>query len=192
MWIWRENFFSEKPLLWSQPPPSPQARTIAWGRGGGRQGSRGGYGRNSEGRGRGGWQGSRPLYDGQQHGSNNSLHSFSGDGQSSSSGGQGIYERDRPTCQICQKTGYTAVRCWFRYEESQNSDNRANYASQAGPSSEWILDTGANMHVTSDLSKLNAPNSYHGSNCITVGNGESLNISTLARVPLKPPPLSFT
>ena len=57
------------------------------GRGGGRQGIRGGYGRNSGGRGRGGRQGSRPPYDGQQHGSNNSLHSFGSGGQSSSSGG---------------------------------------------------------------------------------------------------------
>ena len=140
------------------------------GRGGGRQGSRGGYGRNSRGRGRGGRQGSRPPYDGQQHGSNNSLHFFGSCGQLSS-------KRDRPTCQICQKTGHTAVHYWFRYEESRNSDNRANYASQADPSSEWLLDTGANMHVTSDLSKLNAPNPYHGSNGITVGNGESLNIA---------------
>ena len=127
------------------------------GRGGGRQGSRGGYGRNIGGRGRGGRQGNRPPYDGQQHDSNNSLHSFGNGGQSSSSGGQGTYERDRPTCQICQKTGHTVVCCWFRYE-SRNSAIRANYASQAGPSSEWLLDTGANMHFTSDLSKLNAPN----------------------------------
>ncbi|MFV1224499.1 hypothetical protein QML00_28040, partial [Klebsiella pneumoniae] len=68
------------------------------GHGGGRQGSRGGYGRNSGGRRRGGRQGSRPPYDGQQHGSNNSLHSFGSGGQSSSSGGQGTYEWDRPTC----------------------------------------------------------------------------------------------
>ena len=57
------------------------------GRGGGRSGSRGGYGRNSGGRERGGRQGSRPPYDDQQHGSNNSLHSFGSGGQSSSSGG---------------------------------------------------------------------------------------------------------
>ena len=145
------------------------------GRGGGRLGSCGSYGRNSRGRGRG-RQGSRPPYDGQKHGSNNNLHFFGSGGQLSSSGGQGTYERDRPTCQICQKIGHTAVRCWFRYEESRNSDNRANYAPQADPSSEWLLDTGANMHVTSDLSKLNAPNPYHGSNGITVGNDESLNI----------------
>ena len=99
------------------------------GRGSGRQWSHGGYGRNSGGRGRGGRQGSRLPYDGQQHDNNNNLHSFG-------SGGQGTYERDRPTCQICQKIGHTAVRCLFRYEESRNSDNRANYASQAGPSSE--------------------------------------------------------
>ena len=74
------------------------------GRSGGRQGSHDGYDRNSGGRGRGGQQGSRPPYDGQQHGSNNSLHSFGSGGQSSSSGGQGTYERDRPNCQICQKT----------------------------------------------------------------------------------------
>ena len=67
----------------------------------------------------GGRQGSLPRYDGQQHGINNSLHCFGSGGQSSSSGGQGTYERDRPTCQICQKIGHIAVRCWFRYEESR-------------------------------------------------------------------------
>ncbi|XP_069143577.1 uncharacterized protein [Solanum lycopersicum] len=123
-------------------------------RGGGRQRSRSGYNRNSGGRGRGGRQGSRPPYDGQQHGSNNSLHSFGSGGQSSSSGGQGTYEWDRPTCQIYQKTGHTVVRCWFRYEESRNSDNRANYAYQVGPSSEWLLDTGANMHFKKTTPKL--------------------------------------
>ena len=82
------------------------------------------------------YRGGRDGGYGQPHGSKNSLHSFSSGGKSSSSGGQDTYERDRPTCQICQKTGHTAVHYWFRYEESRNSDNRANYATQAGPSSE--------------------------------------------------------
>ena len=43
------------------------------------------------------------------------------------------------------------------------------------------------MHVTSDLSKLNAPNPYHGSNGITVGNGESLNISHTGTGTIKTP-----
>ena len=178
MWIWRANFFSEKPLLWSRPPPSPQARTIvgAWWRPAGeprrlRKKQRRPRARRSVG------QSSAVRRSAARQ--QNSLHSFGSGGQSASSGGQGTYERDRPTCQICHKTGHTAVRCWFRYEESRNSDNRTNYASQAGPSSEWMLDTGANMHVTSDLSKLNAPNPYHGSNGITVGNGESLDIPKL-------------
>ena len=47
------------------------------------------------------------------------------------------------------------------------------------------------MHVTSDLSKLNAPNSYHGSNGITVGNGESLNISHTGMDTIKTPTAIF-
>ena len=49
----------------------------------------------------------------------------------------------------------------------------------------------ANMHVTSDLSKLNAPNPYHGSNGITVGNGESLNISHTSMGTIKTPTAIF-
>ena len=49
----------------------------------------------------------------------------------------------------------------------------------------------ANMHVTSDLSKLNAPNQYHGSNGITVGKGESLNISHTGTGTIKTPTAIF-
>ena len=47
------------------------------------------------------------------------------------------------------------------------------------------------MHVTSDLSKFNAPNPYHGSNGITVGNGESLNISHTSTGTIKTPTAIF-
>ena len=47
------------------------------------------------------------------------------------------------------------------------------------------------MHVTCDLSKLNAPNPYHGSNGITVGNGESLNISHTGTGTIKTPTAIF-
>ncbi|WP_353839303.1 hypothetical protein, partial [Acinetobacter baumannii] len=62
---------------------------------------------------------------------------------------------------------------------------------QSGPSSKWLFDTGANMHVTYDLSKFNAPNPYHGSNGITVGNGESLNISHTSTGTIKTPTAIF-
>ena len=47
------------------------------------------------------------------------------------------------------------------------------------------------MHVTSDLSKLNAPNLYHDSNGITVGKGESLNISHTGTGTIKTPTAIF-
>ena len=47
------------------------------------------------------------------------------------------------------------------------------------------------QHVTFDLSKLNAPNPYHGSNGIIVGNGESLNICHTGTGTIKTPTAIF-
>ncbi|KAJ3698209.1 hypothetical protein LUZ61_001914 [Rhynchospora tenuis] len=100
-------------------------------------------------------------------------------------------------CQICNKFGiHTAKNCWFRYNEdeswtppSSNFAPQAYVASQvtdtsqpsaytASPSSsEWILDTGATNHVTSDLNNLSSFFNYEGNDSLHLGNGLSLPIT---------------
>ncbi|KAM3308887.1 hypothetical protein P3S67_010631 [Capsicum chacoense] len=130
-----------------------------------RRGSGGGDRRNAGQQGRGG----PPSRDGFQ----------SGRGQGR--GNQRGLTRDLPTCQICAKRGHSAANYWYRYDDSQNVNHqsggsRAMHASTNAQSGDWYLDTGANTHVTSDYSHLQAPHPYHGSETITVGNGQSLPI----------------
>ena len=44
-------------------------------------------------------------------------------------------------------------------------------------SSPWIADTGANAHITPDITALTLPQQYHGTDSLVVGNGQGLKIS---------------
>uniref|UniRef100_A0A2N9GEP2 Reverse transcriptase Ty1/copia-type domain-containing protein n=1 Tax=Fagus sylvatica TaxID=28930 RepID=A0A2N9GEP2_FAGSY len=68
----------------------------------------------------------------------------------------------RPPCQICFKVGHTASACWHRFEQQYQAPMASQPASQAfvaatSPSIDqvWYPDTGANNHLTADLSHLN-------------------------------------
>ncbi|VFQ83707.1 unnamed protein product [Cuscuta campestris] len=49
------------------------------------------------------------------------------------------------------------------------------YSTDPGPN--WHLDSGASTHVTSDLSRLQNPQSYYGTNSVSTAGGQSLPIS---------------
>jgi hypothetical protein len=85
----------------------------------------------------------------------------------------------RPPCQICGKTSHTAVRCWYRMDESYNEDPPS--AAVATTTSykvdpNWYNDTGATDHITSDLDRLAVRERYHGGDQVQVGNGAGLCI----------------
>ncbi|KAJ3686759.1 hypothetical protein LUZ61_015923 [Rhynchospora tenuis] len=96
-------------------------------------------------------------------------------------------------CQICNKFGFhTAKQCWFRYDEdsswtpptassasSTNSASPQAYVASATPepSTDWILDSGASSHVTSDVNNLSAFYSYGGPDSLQIGNGMGLTIT---------------
>jgi hypothetical protein len=78
---------------------------------------------------------------------------------------------------LCHKQGHTAATCWFRFEQGYRANSsplQANMASTSSASdSSWYPDTGANVHLTNDLSNLNKhAEDYNGMDHIRVGNGQ--------------------
>ncbi|KAI0523042.1 hypothetical protein KFK09_005432 [Dendrobium nobile] len=89
----------------------------------------------------------------------------------------------RPTCQICGKTGHTALNCWHRCNlKYAPTNSRPPRALLANPSTttnqDWILDSGASAHLTPDASQLYYPTAYHGSDTVSTANGSMIPIHT--------------
>ncbi|KAL9668585.1 hypothetical protein QQ045_006121 [Rhodiola kirilowii] len=75
-------------------------------------------------------------------------------------------------CQICHKPGHSALTCRHRlnvaYESSPPPERLTAYSAQtaSGGPTPWVFDTGANTHVTNDLSNLSLANEYRGSDSV--------------------------
>uniref|UniRef100_A0A2N9EM64 Uncharacterized protein n=1 Tax=Fagus sylvatica TaxID=28930 RepID=A0A2N9EM64_FAGSY len=149
-------------LLWPtlrprQPIPAPQGRPSQYSSNRGSNGYRG-CGRNNYSRSRG-------------NGGSSSSFTHSNNGS-------------RPPCQIYFKVGHTASACWHRFEQQYQAPMASQPGSQAfvaatSPSIDqvWYPDTGANNHLTADLSHLNLnAEQYTGSDQVHIGNGEGLHI----------------
>ncbi|PKU87110.1 Retrovirus-related Pol polyprotein from transposon TNT 1-94 [Dendrobium catenatum] len=82
------------------------------------------------------------------------------------------------TCQICGKFGHTAVRCWYRHDDTYNSDPSPALFTSPNPqsSSDWFLDSGASSHLTSDPNQIQNAQPYNGSSKVVLGNGTQLPI----------------
>lgn len=82
-------------------------------------------------------------------------------------------------CQICDKEGHGAKRCWYRNDDSYNDDNppSANVAASYKINSDWYMDTGAMDHITSDLDRFAIREKYNGGDRVQVGNGAGLQIA---------------
>ncbi|PKU73790.1 Retrovirus-related Pol polyprotein from transposon TNT 1-94 [Dendrobium catenatum] len=83
------------------------------------------------------------------------------------------------TCQICYKTGHSAIKCWHRHDPAytDESPKTALFApADSSSSPDLFLDTGATSHLTSDSSQLQAIQPYNGHHQITLGNGNQIPI----------------
>jgi histone deacetylase 1/2 len=136
--------------------------------GGGQGGGRGHGGRGRGRNGRGGGRGAP-------------LQGRGGYGPQGQTGGQNQHGGGRPQCQICNKAGHTAMRCYNRYNHAYNDDDpsaplpHAGYNVNVDPT--WYLDTGATDHITADLDRLAVRETYNGNERVHVGNGAGLHIS---------------
>ena len=110
--------------------------------------------------------------------------------QSSPQGSRSDSKGPRPyfgRCQICGVQGHSAKRCpqLNSFQTSSPNQNtpftpwtpRANYTAAAtyNPTN-WIMDSGAIHHITSDLSNLSLHQPYHGGSEVMIADGSTVPI----------------
>uniref|UniRef100_A0A2N9HRC0 Retrotransposon Copia-like N-terminal domain-containing protein n=1 Tax=Fagus sylvatica TaxID=28930 RepID=A0A2N9HRC0_FAGSY len=95
----------------------------------------------------------------------------------------------RPTCQICYKSGHTALDCYQRMNYAyQGRHPPAKLAAMATSApinpnqTTWISDTGATDHFTPDLNNIPDNRAYTDSQLVSVGNGHQLPISHIVKM----------
>ncbi|KAM1339684.1 hypothetical protein ACFX2H_038177 [Malus domestica] len=144
-----------------------------------------GRGGRSRGNGRGGFASNRGAASNiNQRGSfpcNNSQRNPTVIGERCNSSGERI------TCQICGKPGHRTLDCYQRMNGAYKGriPTKRLTAMASSPitlnrqqNGTWLLDTGANTHVTPDIQNLVNPKEYNGNENISgVGNDTGLSIS---------------
>ncbi|GKU94440.1 hypothetical protein SLEP1_g7936 [Rubroshorea leprosula] len=101
---------------------------------------------------------------------------------------------NRPTtqaCQLCHNSGHFAHNCSF-YQVQQHPSH-ANFASSPNTASEdWLLDSGATHHVTTNLANLALHFEYLGPDELQIGDGTGLKITHVGDTTLPTSSTSFT
>ncbi len=93
----------------------------------------------------------------------------------------------RPTCQICYKSGLTAIDCYqhmnYVYQGRHPLAKLAAMTTTAPTTphqTTWISNTGATDHFTPDLNNIPDNQAYIDSQLVSVGNGQQLPISHIS------------
>lgn len=97
----------------------------------------------------------------------------------------------RIICQLCDKPGHGAKTCRSRGKPSWPQAHYLN-GEPGSSNNNWILDSGATHHITSDLQNLSMQSEYAGSEDVIVGNGNGISISHIGSSTVDSPSTSFT
>ena len=109
------------------------------------------------------------------------------------SSGLSSENRSRSPCQICKREGHQALDCFNRMNYSFQgrhpptelaaivAESNTTYLNQ----NQWYADSGANLHVTSDVTNLASSQPYEGDDSVGVGNGTGLPISCIGNASIK-------
>ncbi|PKU82139.1 Retrovirus-related Pol polyprotein from transposon TNT 1-94 [Dendrobium catenatum] len=85
----------------------------------------------------------------------------------------------RPSYQIYGKTGHTTLNCWhccnLNYAPPSNP-KALTVQQQFSSMNDWIVDSGVSSHLTEDISNLQQPLPYPGSDTVSLVNGLNLPI----------------
>ncbi|KAG7578201.1 Integrase catalytic core [Arabidopsis thaliana x Arabidopsis arenosa] len=85
----------------------------------------------------------------------------------------------RPVCQICGRTGHTALKCYNRFDNNYQAEVQAfstlRVSDETGK--EWHPDSAATAHVTSSTNALQSAAQYDGDDAVLVGDGTYLPIT---------------
>ncbi|KAF5187502.1 Retrovirus-related pol polyprotein from transposon re1 [Thalictrum thalictroides] len=131
-----------------------------------------------------------------------------GNGRNNSSRGRGRRRNNGRNsgytpCQICHKSGHQAIDCWYRLNHSYPGrvppSKLAMMARSTIPTSttfattdiDWYLDSGANNHITPDLTNIYYHTDYKGPDKVMVGNGQAVGILKTGSSLIKTPYISF-
>ena len=105
------------------------------------------------------------------------------------------------TCQICNKTGHYAKKCYFRFDLSYQDAPQfpakqglaaIHHGTNENWGTTWNVDTGATHHFTNDATNLSLQKSdYTGADNVQIGNGQGLQISKIGSSILSTPSSTF-
>ena len=115
------------------------------------------------------------------------------------SNGRTTFHRDTMICQVCDKLGHSAKKCYHRFDVTYR-DNAAKSSNLHGLmattstvfATDWHPDTGATHRLTNNMANLNLRSEdYTGSDQVLVGNGAGLQISQIGPSILTPSKTPF-
>lgn len=107
------------------------------------------------------------------------------------SSGHNNNNNNRPICQICGRTGHTALKCYDRFNGSYQSDDAPQALSALTAShpsgQEWIPDSGASAHMTPNPTPLTNVVAYNGPENVMVADGSFVPITHVGSTTLTTP-----
>lgn len=96
-------------------------------------------------------------------------------------------QNERPKCQICGRTGHTALKCYNRFDNNFQPPAAAAYNFVRVDDQDWVPDSGATAHITSSAANLQGVHLYEGADAVMVGDGAYLPITHVGAATIATP-----